>query len=128
MYLIRMIIGYSPGNETMRRIAGAIEEGAKAYLNRQILTVSIIAVVIFFVARVYPRFFYGTRISDWRMLLDGRGVYRDADSSHLELSYGSSGNHFNRRCVAGSLQRRSRYRAIGGRVRIAFGRDLFFGG
>jgi K(+)-stimulated pyrophosphate-energized sodium pump len=31
----------------MRRIAGSIEEGAKAYLNRQILSVSVIAVIIF---------------------------------------------------------------------------------
>jgi len=47
LYLIRIIVGYSPGNETMRRIAGSIEEGAKAYLNRQILSVSVIAVIIF---------------------------------------------------------------------------------
>ncbi|HXM02319.1 MAG TPA: sodium-translocating pyrophosphatase [Chthoniobacterales bacterium] len=47
LYLIKMIAGYSPGNDTMRRIAGAIEEGAKAYLNRQILSVSVIALVIF---------------------------------------------------------------------------------
>jgi K(+)-stimulated pyrophosphate-energized sodium pump len=47
LYLIRIIVAYSPGNETMRRIAGAIEEGAKAYLNRQILSVSLIAVIIF---------------------------------------------------------------------------------
>jgi K(+)-stimulated pyrophosphate-energized sodium pump len=47
LYLIKIIVGYSPGNETMRRIAGAIEEGAKAYLNRQILSVSIIAIIIF---------------------------------------------------------------------------------
>jgi K(+)-stimulated pyrophosphate-energized sodium pump len=56
-YLIKMIVGYSPGNDTMRRIAGAIEEGAKAYLNRQILTVSIIAVVIFFVLGFTRDFF-----------------------------------------------------------------------
>ena len=57
LYLIKMIVGYSPGNETMRRIAGAIEEGAKAYLNRQILSVSIIAVVIFFVLGFTRDFF-----------------------------------------------------------------------
>jgi K(+)-stimulated pyrophosphate-energized sodium pump len=57
MYLIKMIVGYSPGNDTMRRIAGAIEEGAKAYLNRQILTVSIIAVVIFLVLGFTRDFF-----------------------------------------------------------------------
>jgi vacuolar-type H(+)-translocating pyrophosphatase len=47
LYLIRMVIGSSPGNDQMRRIAAAIEEGAKAYLNRQILSVSVIAVIIF---------------------------------------------------------------------------------
>jgi K(+)-stimulated pyrophosphate-energized sodium pump len=57
LYLIKMIVGYSPGNDTMRRIAGAIEEGAKAYLNRQILSVSIIAVVIFFVLGFTRDFF-----------------------------------------------------------------------
>jgi K(+)-stimulated pyrophosphate-energized sodium pump len=57
MYLIKIIVGCSPGNDTMRRIAGAIEEGAKAYLNRQILTVSTIAVVIFFVLGFTRDFF-----------------------------------------------------------------------
>jgi K(+)-stimulated pyrophosphate-energized sodium pump len=57
LYLIKLIVGYSPGNDTMRRIAGAIEEGAKAYLNRQILSVSAIAVVIFFVLGFTRDFF-----------------------------------------------------------------------
>ncbi len=47
LYLIRLIFAQSPGNDRMRQIAAAIEEGAKAYLNRQIISVSIIAVVIF---------------------------------------------------------------------------------
>jgi len=46
-YLIRVIFAQSPGNDRMRQIAAAVEEGAKAYLNRQIISVSIIAVVIF---------------------------------------------------------------------------------
>jgi K(+)-stimulated pyrophosphate-energized sodium pump len=45
--LIRFILLRSPGNDRMRQIAAAIEEGAKAYLNRQIRTVSIIALIIF---------------------------------------------------------------------------------
>ena len=57
LYLIRMIIRCSPGSEKMRRIAGAIEEGAKAYLNRQILSVSVIAVIIFFVLGFTRDFF-----------------------------------------------------------------------
>jgi K(+)-stimulated pyrophosphate-energized sodium pump len=47
LYLIRLIFAQSPGNDRMRQIASAIEEGAKAYLNRQIISVSMIAVVIF---------------------------------------------------------------------------------
>jgi K(+)-stimulated pyrophosphate-energized sodium pump len=45
--LIRIVIRASPGNERMREISGAVQEGAKAYLNRQVVTISIIAVVIF---------------------------------------------------------------------------------
>ena len=46
-FLITVILRSSPGNERMRQISGAIQEGAKAYLNRQVMTISMIAVVIF---------------------------------------------------------------------------------
>src|SRR5438552_3379016 len=45
--LIAIVIRSSPGNERMRQISGAIQEGAKAYLNRQIITISMIATIIF---------------------------------------------------------------------------------
>ena len=35
------------GNERMRQIAAAVQEGAKAYLNRQVVTISVIAIIIF---------------------------------------------------------------------------------
>src|SRR6184192_3590909 len=46
--LITVILRCSPGNERMRQISGAVQEGAKAYLNRQVMTISVIAVIIFF--------------------------------------------------------------------------------
>ncbi|MEO6052522.1 MAG: sodium-translocating pyrophosphatase [Chthoniobacterales bacterium] len=44
--LIRGICVASPGTEKMQQIAGAIQEGAKAYLRRQIAAVGMIAIVI----------------------------------------------------------------------------------
>lgn len=46
-FLISYIKGKSKGNERMADIASMIEEGAKAYLKRQIVTISIIAGFIF---------------------------------------------------------------------------------
>ena len=46
-YLIRMIVAAPAGDGRMREVASAIEEGAKAYLKRQIATISAIAVIIF---------------------------------------------------------------------------------
>jgi K(+)-stimulated pyrophosphate-energized sodium pump len=45
--LIRAIMRHSAGNEKMQEISAAVQEGAKAYLNRQVKTISVIAVVIF---------------------------------------------------------------------------------
>ena len=46
-FLILAIMRHSAGNEKMREISAAVQEGAKAYLNRQVKTISVIAVVIF---------------------------------------------------------------------------------
>jgi K(+)-stimulated pyrophosphate-energized sodium pump len=45
--LIAAILRSSPGNERMREISAAVQEGAKAYLKRQVVTISAIAVIIF---------------------------------------------------------------------------------
>jgi K(+)-stimulated pyrophosphate-energized sodium pump len=46
-FLILAVMRHSAGNERMREISAAVQEGAKAYLNRQVKTVSVVAVIIF---------------------------------------------------------------------------------
>lgn len=52
-FLIKAVMSCSPGNERMREIAGAIQEGAKAYLHRQVVTISAIAAVIFILLFIF---------------------------------------------------------------------------
>jgi len=49
LFSVTWVLGRSTGTERMEEIAAAVQEGAKAYMNRQYFTIGVVGVVLFFV-------------------------------------------------------------------------------
>ncbi|MER5477245.1 sodium-translocating pyrophosphatase [Streptomyces sp. NPDC002734] len=60
--LVRQVLAAGEGTENMRQIAAAVQEGARAYLARQLRTLAVFAVVVFLLLLLLPADDWGQRI------------------------------------------------------------------
>ncbi len=92
------ILSSSPGNEKMREIAGAIQIGAKAYLNRQYKTIAIVGLIVLIIVTYFFNFlvgvgyFIGAALSGVAgyvgMLISVQANVRTAEASRKSLQSG----------------------------------------
>jgi len=62
IWLTIWLLGRPDGNERMREIAKAVQEGAAAYLRRQYMTIAAVSIVPFLLLGFYNKLGWGTAI------------------------------------------------------------------
>ncbi|WP_103501990.1 sodium-translocating pyrophosphatase [Streptomyces sp. SM14] len=65
--LVKQVLAYGEGTDSMKKIAGAIQEGANAYLARQLRTVAVFAVIVVLLLLLLPA-------DDWNQRV-GRSLF-----------------------------------------------------
>ncbi|MFI1799290.1 sodium-translocating pyrophosphatase [Streptomyces sp. NPDC020379] len=69
--LVRQVLAAREGTDSMRKIAAAVQEGANAYLARQLRTLGIFAVAVFFLLMLLPADNWSQRIGRSAFFLVG---------------------------------------------------------
>ncbi|MFJ6738830.1 sodium-translocating pyrophosphatase [Streptomyces sp. NPDC091279] len=71
--LVRQVLAAGEGTDRMKEIAAAVQEGANAYLARQLRTLGVFAVVVFFLLLLLPAGDWNQRIGRSLFFLIGAG-------------------------------------------------------
>ncbi|MFE3827644.1 sodium-translocating pyrophosphatase [Streptomyces sp. NPDC059092] len=71
--LVRQVLAAGEGTDSMKEIAAAVQEGANAYLGRQLRTLGVFAVVVFFLLLVLPADNWSQRVGRSLFFLVGAG-------------------------------------------------------
>ncbi|MFC9429127.1 sodium-translocating pyrophosphatase [Streptomyces sp. NPDC056987] len=71
--LVRQVLAAGEGTDSMKEIAAAVQEGANAYLARQLRTLGVFAVVVFFLLMVLPADNWSQRAGRSLFFLVGAG-------------------------------------------------------
>ncbi|QLH22689.1 sodium-translocating pyrophosphatase [Streptomyces sp. Rer75] len=71
--LVRQVLAAGEGTDSMKKIAEAVQEGANAYLARQLRTLGVFAVVVFFLLMLLPADDWSQRIGRSVFFLIGAG-------------------------------------------------------
>ena len=124
--LIAIVSRSSAGNEKMRQISAAVQEGAKAYLNRQVITISVIAAIIFVLLFIFKDHPTAIGFVSRRVLLPRSRFHWNAHRSDCECAYDASGDPLAHRCLAHRVQRRRCNRFARGRSCTACRLDLLY--
>jgi K(+)-stimulated pyrophosphate-energized sodium pump len=62
LYLVYWLLSQPAGSERMQQIAGAVQEGAAAYLRKQYTTIALVAIVPFLLLGFYHKLGWGTAV------------------------------------------------------------------